>query len=720
MKYLRQIKALSFIRLKLLWNTIFTKAGLGKMVGMGFAAVIMIIATSAAASDLLEVIFKLPYSNLLASWAVGIVVIFSIFVVFTGDLVSGHTLNTGQMSSDYHYLSTLPISAPILIFIKLFERIITDYFGILFLLPVLVGISCYRAYTINAFLAGFLIYAEIGLTTGLLINLVMILLTRFFKASAINNFFSIFGYASALLTLIPVLLFSEFKPSYIPKILEIIDYINEYASWIVAPMHWIATPLLSSTPFCEEFLKFSILWFAITIILTTVFYFAIKNNWASHVHTNKKVKAYKQIKLFSGLLYKEFLMLKSDFNLLVNAVIMPVSIILTEMYFLKKVFSFTSVYSVMNFIFGSIIYFSMFGPINSIGYEGKSITLLETMPILPRKLLQKKFIFWCILALAIFIPSTITTFWLINFDVATTFNALLYIIAFTSSAVWLCISISAIFAKYDTNVLQQRSSFAGKMSALFLLSMLLYIKDVSWINTYTVSVFLLVSYLCYIKAQACLAFRQDKSALSSDTNLTINTAILFMSFVALETSIAQFFKTLIPDVDTGLWNWYLTLVIMLPFVIINRKNNCPILPKFNNAVKVFLTVVINFSITYLYFNLCPNIYEKLILNFQQIAVFGKNFLIPSSLCSLAVLITTTFIMVAFARRADEFFVSNRSKMIKFLGCLLVTLIAPPGIIPPVMLYMLTTFSLNLNKHQEGLCFYSAFPYFTALFWYLIY
>ena len=107
-KTINQTKALCQIRLRLLVNSILSKTGISKIIGMSLAAFVMIIGTASGASDLLGEVFKLPFSDYIARWAIGFLVLYGIFVVFTGDLVSGHTLNTGQMSSDFHYLTTLP------------------------------------------------------------------------------------------------------------------------------------------------------------------------------------------------------------------------------------------------------------------------------------------------------------------------------------------------------------------------------------------------------------------------------------------------------------------------------------------------------------------------------------------------------------------------------------------------------------------------------------
>lgn len=719
---LKQIKALCGIRLRLLWNTIRSRAGLGKIIGLSFAAFIMFIFTALGASDILEGIFKLPYSNILAEWTIGLLVIFAILVVFTGDLVSGHTLNTSQMSSDFHYLSTLPIPTTVLIFIKLFEKLITDYFGILFLLPGLIGISCYKAYSWNAFLVGFLMYFEVGILTGLLINLVMITLTRFFKTSTINNFFSIFGYVSAVITLIPFFVLSDFNPTYIPKIIEFIDYAQNYLAWLVAPIRWIAVPLLLSTPYCKEFGNITILWAILVVILTILFYSAVKHNWFAYAHSSKALSTKRpHKKLFSGLFHKEFLMLKSDFNLLVNAVLMPISIIIIEIYFIKQAFNFTSMYSVMNFIFASIIYFSMFGPINIIGYEGKSMTLLEAMPITPAKLIKKKFSFWCLMALGIFIPATISTFLIIKFDASTIALATIQTIAFTIGAVWIAVCLSAIFARYDTTVLQQRSTFVGKMAAMFLMTLLVHTKDFSWLNVFTVILFVTTAYLCYIKAKTCLAFRQDKEALSSDNHMMVNCFLLFLSFIAIETSITHFFKAFAPESDTGNWAWYLSLAFTLPFVIINRKKGSRVFPKasFTEFSKAILIAILSLAGAFFYLRNDSALFKLIWENVQQIINFGGYFFIPRQIWKSIILVLGTVFMTAFVKRAEEFFIADKNNMVKALGCLLITLITPSTLMPAILLYMVLIYFFSFRRSSTAICFYSAVPYFFLLFGYLL-
>ncbi|MBQ2592273.1 MAG: hypothetical protein II567_03220 [Candidatus Riflebacteria bacterium] len=720
---IKQFKALFLIRLRLLYNTIRNKAGLGKLIGMSFAAFIMIIATASGASDILEAIFKLPFANIIAEWCIGTLIIYAIFIVFTGDLVSGHTLNTGQMSSDFNYLSTLPLSPTILILTKVFERLITDYFGILFLLPAFIGISCYKAFTFNAIAAALLLYFEISFLIGLSINLVMICLTRFFKNSTINNFFSIFGYISALLTLIPFLMLSNFNPSHVPKVIETIDYLQTTLGCLLSPIKWMASTILYSTPFSMAFLKFSILWLITSAFLTFLFRLAIVNNWFAYVHSNKSVSsAHKGRRLFTGLFRKEFLMIKSDLNLLVNAILMPISIIAVEIYFLKRVFSFTSVDSIMNFIFGSIIYFSMFGPINIIGYEGKAISLLETMPISPARLIKKKYTFWVIIALIIFIPAAIITFRTLGFDWSITTNAALLTAAFTLASVWITVSLSAIFAKYDAKVLQQHSTFLGKMTAMALMSLLLPLKSLTWLNVYSLLVFIILAILCYTKAQTLLVFRQDKEALNSPSYCRLNCFLLFLSFAAIEASINQFLYYVIPDTDTGIWSWCLTLAISLPFFLLIRKSSSPIFPKanFKDIIKSVTTALLSLAVAIIYLKYNQNLSATIINNSNHIAEFCKILFIPQLVWKIIMFILAVLMMTTVVKRSEEVFLSEKNKLLVLLGNLLILLVSLNSLIPFIAVYLMILTIFTLKQSKTSVSFYSSILFFSGIFYYLIF
>ena len=253
---------------------------------------------------------------------------------------------------------------------------------------------------------------------------------------------------------------------------------------------------------------------------------------------------------------------------MINALLMPITLIILEIYFLKEVFSFSNPSAVLNMIFGSVIYFCMFGPVNSIGYEGKAISLLETLPISPRHLLVKKFTFWGTIAELIFMPSAAIVLHQMKFNFQTVLEGTAATGLFTIACVAATISISAIFPNFDSKILQQRSTLTGKFAALGIMLLLIPVKSLDLINIFNLTVFVTILALIWIKAETSLFFRLDSQAKKTDSNLVVNTLLLFCSFAACEISVLQFFRAVAPGMDTGMWNWFLTAVIFLPITIL--------------------------------------------------------------------------------------------------------------------------------------------------------
>ncbi len=377
----------------------------------------------------------------------------------------------------------------------------------------------------------------------------------------------------------------------------------------------------------------------------------------------------------------------------------------------------------MNFIFGSVIYFSLFGPMNIIGYEGKSISILESMPISPSKLIKQKYYFWVVVALTIFIPSTIITFKFLNFDWLITLKATFMTFLFTSASVWVTVCLSAIFARYDTVVLQQHSTFFGKMATMSLISIILPVKNISWLNFYSVLIFILLTYLCYLKAQYCLAYRQDKEGLSSENYLTINCFILLMCFVAIENNIRQFFISLVPDSNTGIWSWCLSLFAIYFFMIIAKKKETPLVPKLTGKsfLKIISISVISIILTYGYFVFDSN--SLVILKSDIAHIIGTFSLINiiKPICSVIFFLLFSSFLTAVIRRIEEnFFTKSSNFYIKLLGGLLAILLVTNKLMFPIMLFVITLQLFKDKENRHSIVFYSSVIYFSSLFAYLIF
>lgn len=572
------------LKLTLLINSLKNWASVGKAIGVGLSVIFTAVLITSGSSDLIKSLKMVPYAELMLDWMLGGIILYVIFVVFTGDLITGHSLNTGQMSSDFSYLQTLPIPPFCLIFVKLFERVITDYLGLIILFSAFLGIACRDYLTFECILLATVLYLQISLLIGLLINLCTIFLSRFFRTTTINNIFSMLGYCSAFLTIAPYLILSNFPLQVMELIVNNLDILNETVFRFMLPVQWLSISLLSAA-FCDEFFYFTAFWLGCMLVGTAIFHVTIKLNWFNFSHSNSRRIEYSGKRWFRGLYHKEVMLLKSDYNLLINALLMPITLIVLEIFFLKEVFKFSTPASILNIIAGSVIYFSMFGPVNAIGYEGRAISLLETLPMHPGTLLRRKFIFWTLLAEAIFVPATTITMYQMNYSADAVLKATSITVLLTMACVWVAINISAIFPQFDGKILQQRSTFAGKLAALGLMLLIVPVKTLSVASLYNLIIFICLGFLISYKAQNKLFFRLDVQAQCCENQKLTDILIMFLAFAGCEASITQFFSAVAPGLDTGMWNWFISALLFLPVSILlllanksaadNQKSNQP-------------------------------------------------------------------------------------------------------------------------------------------------
>ena len=174
---------------------------------------------------------------------------------------------------------------------------------------------------------------------------------------------------------------------------------------------------------------------------------------------------------------KEFLLLKGDYNLLFNALFLPITFILMEIWIFRN-YPFLQTPGILMIAMGiAVLYFSMFGPTNAVGSEGKTIALLETLPVEPSTWLRQKTVFWASLATLFFLPAAIGVTTCLGFSHTQRLLVTSWTIGFLIIAIWLAVSVSAIFARYDARVLQQSSSIFGKLLVAFSLVFLFPVRQ---------------------------------------------------------------------------------------------------------------------------------------------------------------------------------------------------------------------------------------------------
>ena len=195
-----------------------------------------------------------------------------------------------------------------------------------------------------------------------------------------------------------------------------------------------------------------------------------------------------------------------------------------------------------------------------------------------------------------------------------------------------------------------------------------------------------------------------------------------MSFTAIEASINQFFNSVIPDTDTGIWSWCLSLAITLPFFLLIRKNSSPILPKtnFKDIFRSAATALVSLAFAFLYLKYDQNLSATIISNSNHIAEFCKILFVPQLVWKIIMFTLAVLMMTTVVKRAEELFLSEKNNLLKILGCLLILLVSVNNLIPFTAIYLLVLSILNHKQHKSSYSFYSSIIFFSGLFYYLIF
>lgn len=708
---LRITAILCRLKVRLLINSLKNWASAGKTIGIGISVILTAFFINSGAADVINMLRMLPYAELLLDWLLGGMIVYVIFLVFTGDLLTGHSLNTGQMSTDFNYLQSLPVPPTGLIIVKLFERVITDYLGIIILFSGFLGLACRNGFTFEGLMLAFCLYLEISLLIGLIINLSMIFMTRFFRLTTINNIFSLLSYCSAFLSIVPYLVISNFLPETLDFVVSYLDVLNETVFVYLLPVQWLATSLLSAS-FCDEFFYFSGFWAACMLIGTIFFSLAIGWNWFNYAHGNNVRQSNYGKRFFRGLYHKEVMLLKGDFNLLINALLMPITLIILEIHFLKEVVSLTTPAAILNIVAGAIIYFCMFGPVNAIGYEGRTISLLEALPLPPQTLLANKSIFWTAIAECIFVPATIASMVKMGFSTGIIIEGTCYVALFTAACVWAAVLISAIFPCFDSKILQQRSTFAGKLAALALMLLLVPAKNLSATSIYSITIFVCIFGLIANKAVNILLFRLDDEARSSQTQKIVDTMIFFLAMAGCEISITHCFTALAPAIDTGMWNWMITAAVFFPasliLLLMNRQPaaNDQICSKTGSKLSwliIPLQTAIILLISNHYFAQHPEIAAEFKSDLAQITDLARAFSVSLPVWKSVLAIMATVFGSALTCLALQGF-SGRTIFSSFATIGVIGLAAPHAMIPVALLTAagIAATSRLTGKRRDGI------------------
>jgi membrane protease YdiL (CAAX protease family) len=538
---------------RLLLNALLAWRGTLTLIVFGLLCAGWCLLIALAAQDALAFVQKLPLGGLATS-LIGLVLLYLIFLVFTSDLILGHTLNAGQMSTDFGFLTTLPISPGVLLTVKLYERMVTDWAGILLLLSSFLGLASHQGLTAIGAGKALLLFWQIQVLMGLAITIGAIVLQRLARPSTVNNFFSLAGYLSAFFGLIPYL-YVQNNPQQVLLSL-VFGTADRFTGWwgtMTAPGKWLAEILLAPTFAGPEWWNWHLFWLASCAAGIVAFLVLAHWHWPTFVHPGIRARLTTRARWFTGMLRKEFLLLKSDFNLLTNALFMPFTIIVMEVYVLRGLFKITQLAHAWTMMAAAAIYFCLFGPLNAIGSEGQAISQLETLPMSPEQLLGKKNLFWMGLGTACFVPATIGVGLHLEFSpgaiAVLTLWTLISLLGFT----WVAVSLSALFARFEGKVLQQRSTLSAKILGPLVMGLLLPAKDLSAGSFVQVTLFVLLAWALHVKAADALRTRLDDDARRPPRFAPADALIILLATLGLQQTIAAAGSALDSQIARTLW-----------------------------------------------------------------------------------------------------------------------------------------------------------------------
>ncbi|HOY65536.1 MAG TPA: type II CAAX endopeptidase family protein [Candidatus Ozemobacteraceae bacterium] len=544
---------------RLLWNTLRAKQGFWHLLLIGLFGLcwcVFAAREAAGATKALGLLFLAEPARQLLAMALA----YAVLIVFTSDILMGHTLNAGQMSTDTAFLSTLPVTPGTLLVLKLYERLVTDWMGFIFLFSGFLGLAWPGSPTLAWIALSCLLYLETSLATGLAITLAGTLLQRLARPSTIENLFSLLGYVCAFIGLAPVLLVSS---APMDAALALLDWTGRFGAWpatLLTPARWLADTLLDgfSSP---SFVRLQVFWAATMAAGSACFHLMARLNWPGWVHAGRRLNAGSGRRLLTGLLRKEALLLRSDWNILTNSLLMPISIIIMQLWALRGVVALGSETAGMNIMAAALMYFSMFGPLNSMGSEGRAISLLETLPVSPGRIIGLKTLFWSVIAACCFVPAAIGTGLYLGFPTAAILRTVAWTVAMIPALVWVAVSMSALYARYEGKVLQQRSHLTAKLLTPLVMALIVPVKDASTSSLIHLGLYLALAVILHDKAVTAISRRLDPDGLRQPRFDPSDAFLILIVLMGIQRLTATIAALAVPPALLGLWPWLLASLV---------------------------------------------------------------------------------------------------------------------------------------------------------------
>ncbi|MFA4987811.1 MAG: type II CAAX endopeptidase family protein [Candidatus Brocadiia bacterium] len=323
--------------------------------------------------------------------------------------LAGVNRELGRVEWSFEWLCTMPVHSRSLMIARAFEDGFTNIFTYFMILPVIVLSLWFAGWGWLAIPIGLFCFALLNLLLGSVSVLLETSLRMRLSPAKLKNLQAIFGFMSALLLMITyVAAFSPQVTRYVVKLAKLLP-----DETLALPT---GLPLLlgvSSVPFALTLAGTLVIILGLSYICVTRAARLVSGGYvATTGHYQGKRQSVAPVAItgfFRGALWKEKTLLSRDRTLLVQTIGVPIIIIalnfFTNRLALSKVTEDFARMAALAFGVGS--YSLLFGAINILGVESKSLWLVYSFPRSPRSFFYQKAAFWgffsCLFALFVLI-----------------------------------------------------------------------------------------------------------------------------------------------------------------------------------------------------------------------------------------------------------------------------------------------------------------------------
>ncbi|MBI4858897.1 MAG: CPBP family intramembrane metalloprotease [Candidatus Riflebacteria bacterium] len=484
------------------------------------------------------------------------------------ELQFSFVLNLAQRSSDNEFLATLPLPLGTVVLVKSVERMLSD-----FTIPPALGAALGFAWAAGGS------PAQVGLSTlavlgtsfaaGMAFFLAHLALARRWSLHQIRQI----CFLLQPIGLLPLLLIPAFTEGYIQpaEVLNTLRAAEPYLSW--TPPHGFARGLLGWADGQRHLclVPLSLLagaavcmWFVAGRMQRTGWGFLPEKGQLSSDRSRDPGRTIRwpSFRLLGALHWKDSRLLLRDKNLLGNALLVPLILVVYWLLAFGEIVRAHPTALVVTFLFFAF-YFNGFGAMNAAGMEGRGIALVRSLPMSALGFLGRKAVFWSVLTAGIYIPLFVLFACRIDLPADRLASGAAWLALGCPTLATLGVGLSAVFANYEAQVLQQGSTLGGKGIFFVLSALFLFCPTVEppWLAVRSVLLFEGLVIAVFLVGARAIESHEDPDAHPPGRLFVTDGIALALGMVMAQSPLIQLLSALLSPIQPGLLLALVSLIV---------------------------------------------------------------------------------------------------------------------------------------------------------------